>query len=270
MKRGCTSFVLLLCSIYCAVNIAGAQNSADNDQERSVAERAVSSGEGGDQRDRGYALRRVDLEQELIELQYSNKYSEAADRAPKPVRCIEVYEVTRGGIRVERGLIVSAAVDLDDAPTWLVAYDRTTKEAFHLFGFNDSDSGFNAVIKDLNLKPIDDEFGALTLFSTFTKLACPDFGNQVVRNEMDLMSAALADFRKRKSANPKTFQTYWDACPGSVKKLISRPSVSASSKGFSITFFSCAEGRITRNVAHFSAGGQISQVESKTVFEWPQ
>ena len=261
-----TSLVLPILLWFCSTINAHGQDSALVNQGRRIAEQTVLHAEPNR---RVQAMRREDLEQEVVELQYMAKYSDAKAGTARPVRCIEIYEVTPTGIRAENGLIVSVAVNLDDVPLWMVAYDCDAKEAIHLAGFPDDESGFNNLTKALNLGVIDSETKALFVFSTFLKLSSPDFANSVVRTQLGLMSAALLDFSIRFSGTPKEFQAYWDKCPSSVRNLISNPTFSPSPKGFLVTFFTYTEGRINKKVSLVASDGKVSQFEAKSVFVWP-
>jgi hypothetical protein len=178
----------------CPTSNAVGQSSDLVNQGRRIAEQTVLRAEGESPSGRAQVIRREDLEQEVVELQYLAKYSDAKAGTAMPVRCIEIYQVTRAGIRVEDHLIVSVSIDVDDAPLWLVAYDCDAKEAIHLAGFPDDENGFNNLTKTLNLGVIDSESKALDLFSTFLKLSSPDLANSVVRTRLGLMSAVLSIF----------------------------------------------------------------------------
>ncbi|HYM76314.1 MAG TPA: hypothetical protein VE377_10085 [Candidatus Dormibacteraeota bacterium] len=274
MKRYACFTLLILLWLRPAVHARG-QNSQLVNQGRRIAEQTVLHAEGLGPNRRVQVIRREDLEQRVVELQYMVKYSDAKYAnvkagAAMPVRCVEIYEVTPAGISAENGSIVSIGVAVDDVPMWLVAYDCDAKEAIPLAGFPDDESGFNNFTKALNLGAIDSETKALFVFSTFLKLSFPDFENSVVRSQLGLMRSALLNFSIRFSGTPKEFEAYWDKCPSSVRNLISNPIFSPSPKGFLVTFFTYAEGRIDRKVVLVASDGEVSQIESKSVFVWPK
>jgi hypothetical protein len=179
--------------------------------------------------------------------------------------CIQIMDISRGGYKVANGFIMAAAVDLDDAPTWRSAYDCETGKIFHLYGFQDSNLGFNDLVKsqDLHIKTQSD---ALVLLSSFISLSYLDSPRAVMRDELDLMGAAIGDFRGVRSQ--AAFETYWRKCPHRVKSQIAQPSAKALSGGFEIVFFSYAKKQLHKNSIVCHDNGTLNDVVSKELFRW--
>ena len=113
-----------------------------------------------------FVTHRPDLEEDVIDLQYVAKMR-IADGA-KAVSYIQILEARRQGYRIENGKVIAAVVDLDDAPVWRFAYDCDSAHIFPLYGFPDSQSGFNAMIRRLDLA-VDSDKLALAVLSTLIK-----------------------------------------------------------------------------------------------------
>jgi len=251
------------------LNVGRAQNPRISGTGRQLAEQTVLASIPESHQTRAHVTRREDLEQDVVELQYLVKYSDGKPETARSLHCVEIYEVTRSGIEAENGAIVSIAVNVDDVPIWLVAYDCETKSAFHLAGFIDDEDGMNRFVKALDLGSIDKENKALFLFSTFLRLSSPDLETSVVRDELGLMSATLSYFRSLRSSTADGFHAFWNQCPKSARASIANPVFSPSANGFLVTFFTYSEGTIRKNVVLISRDGRVSQTQSKILFVWP-
>jgi len=216
-------------------------------------------------RPRPIALRRGDLEQQVVNFEFFSRYRDAKALDHVQVACVEVYEVIPTGFHVEHNVIDSVGVDVDDDPSWLVGYSCKTGEVFGLYGFAHPSDGFNGLMKLLDLKPVTDVDRALDTFHIYSRLIYPT-GELVVNDELGLMHAALGYFRDRvKTGN---FEAFWRTCPQSIKRHIAPPSVLSIGQGFSVTFFTLNDGKIDENSLLISRDNQTSDVRSKTIFSW--
>jgi hypothetical protein len=212
-----------------------------------------------------FLTRRVDLEEDLTDLQYIAKSPGLKPGTKIPVGCIAIVDIRRQGFTVENGTIVQAVVDVDDAPLWSVAYDCATKKVFHLHGFPDDYAGFGNLMKVINLH-VRTESLALVVFSTFTGLTYRKPSESAVRDELDLMAAVIPEFSGPRSR--KAFSVFWNRCPVSVRNQVKPPSASSVTEGFRITFFSYANGRVKRNSVLFREDGSLDVIKSIVLFQW--
>ncbi len=216
-----------------------------------------------------FVTERDDLGGDLVDLQYLCKTSGLGPREPSiplSVVSVRVFELARQGHRVEDGKLLDAAVDLDDAPLWRVAYDCSTKSVFHLYGFADSTQGFNALVKSLHLNFNSADL-ALGLQSSFVKLVYRSGIDETIRDRLGLMKAALVNYRGRE--NEDAFLASWRKCPTDVKRRIAPPAAVPSQGGFAVVFFASAEDAVQRVSMLIEPDGSVRSLESRAVYHWP-
>lgn len=214
-----------------------------------------------------FLVRREDLERDIIELQFAFKGRgiRRDDKAKVSMPCIEVFDISRGGYDVKNGTIAQAAVDLDDAPTWRSAYDCDGGKVFHLYGFPDGRSGFNNAVSNMKLK-LDTSSDALVVLASFLSLAYSESPKAEVRDELDLMRAALADFPGPRSQ--RSFETYWNRCPLRIRRAVAPPKVAEVAGEFKLTFFSYVDKRVYKNTVLCRSDGTLASLQTETLFRW--
>jgi len=215
-----------------------------------------------------FLTRRPDLENDLIDLQYIAKAASLPPGVKLTLAPIEIFEIGQGGYKVHNDRVEEAQVDLDDAPTWRIAYNRLTKDIFHLYGFPDSRAGFNGLIGQLGLT-VDTESLAVDVQSTFVKLTYLDSSDDEVRDELQLMKAAVKNY----GGQPRSVTAYikfWNKCPLTVRTQIAPPSASKTLDGIRVTFFTEVGRTISRTTIAVTHDGHVGSLESKQLFVWPK
>ncbi len=214
-----------------------------------------------------FLSRREDLEEDVVSLQYAVKAPKLGRGEQLRVGHIEVFDVKRQGFRVEDGKVITASVDLDDAPIWRVAYSCDTDSVFHLYGLPDAEAGFSDLIKELDVT-VETEAFALLVQGSFSKLTDLRSIEPELRDELDLMREVLADYRGPR--NVDSFSEFWKKCPADIKKQISRPNVSRTPHGFKVTYFKYRRRKISKVSMTIGFDGEIVRCEIRHLFTWPE
>jgi hypothetical protein len=212
-----------------------------------------------------FLTRRTDLEEELIGLQYILKPPTIKPGERVPVRCIEIMDIKLEGFKIKDNFVTASAVDLDDSQTWRAAYDCTGGRIFHLYGFQDDDSGINNLIKVLGLRP-SSESDALVLASDLVRLTYRDSTDAVVRDGLTLMAASLRDYQGPR--NLKAFERYWSRCPAAVIRQLAAPYAASVRDGYTVLLFTYVEKVLTKTKIKINGDGTTSVIESTKLFAW--
>ena len=216
-----------------------------------------------------FVTERNDLSRSLIELQYLQKTAglrRGDPSLPLPVTQVLVFELSRQGHRLDNDNLVELAIDLDDAPLWRVGYDCKTKTVFHLYGFDDSTEGFNALIRALSLRAISRDL-FLEIQSTFVALTYRGGLEDMIQSRLGLMRAVLDHFRGRDRED--AFLEYWSKCPINVRRRIASPSAVPSDGGFTVSFFATNEEGVQSVSVFIESDGQIRSHDRRTIYRWP-
>ncbi len=215
-----------------------------------------------------FATGREDLGNRLIDLQYLVKTADLGRREPSlplKVAQILVFDLSRQGFRLDDGALVEMAVDLDDTPLWRVGFDCTSHTVYHLYGFADSDQGFNSLVKALGLKIKTAEL-ALEVQSVFLALTNRSI-QTAVRGEFDLFRAALDHYRG--SGRVDDFLGYWNKCPVGIRRKIAPPSAVPSSSGFAIHFFADSDEGLQSVSLFLQPDGELAPKDRTVLYRWP-
>jgi hypothetical protein len=179
----------------------------------------------------------------------------------KQVRLVSFYRVTVAPYKLEGGRVEMGSVVVDSSPEWLVAIDCQQHREYLLSGSKDPTAGFNDLIRSLQLK-VTNSGSALSVFDSYLKIARgSEFRSRVLRDDLNLESVAMNDFRTRFSY-PKSriaFTNWWRTIPGSTKHAIEPPSAIATKSGFGIQFFFYDLERLRRQVVDINSDGTASE-----------
>lgn len=185
----------------------------------------------------------------------------------KQVRLVSFYRVAVAPYRLEGDRVEMGSVVVDSSPEWLVAIDCQQHREYLLSGSKDPTTGFNDLIRSLHLKVTDPEF-ALSIFDSYLKIARgSEFRSRVLRDDFNLESVAMNDFRERFSY-PKsriTFTNWWRTIPGQTKQAIKPPSANPTKSGFAVQFFSYDLEILWRQIVDIHSDGTVSEEKPQAV-----
>ena len=210
-----------------------------------------------------FLTRRADLEEELVALQYILRPSPSEQQKPH-VACVEIFDIKLEGFKVKNNTIVESAVDLDNSQTWRAAFDCSGGKLFHLQGFDDNESGFNALIKFLDLE-LRSQSDALVLASDFVRLTYRDSTAAILRDELSFLSASAEDYDGPR--NLRNFKRQWDRRPLSVTRQIAPPIATSSNGGYTVVLFTYKRRTLNRTSLRVKRDG-ATLAKSKDLFAW--
>jgi hypothetical protein len=179
------------------------------------------------------ALPREDLEQDIIVLQNIDKL-----RLGQPVKLLKVYEILPTGYIVADGILKAAIIQLDREDRWFVAIDPQNGQVFHLLGFEDSTSGFNDLVRRLQID-VANTSSAVDVAEIFLKLTQGEHVLKgIVPDESWLEILTLSDFRVRfpRGDSQKELKKWRANMPSSVRKQLSGMTGNEKPEGFDIQY----------------------------------